>query len=360
MKSRAIVQTAPRALEMREFELPDIDADSALLDIEACGICGSDAEQYEGTLPVRMPVIPGHEPLGRISKIGDRAAERWGVDVGDRVAVESLRPCGKCANCSIGRPQLCRGHGGAFGHGYTPVDMAPALWGAYADVMYLDACSRVHRIDPELPAGLAVLFNPMGAGIRWAVEIPKTGPGDTVLVLGPGQRGLASVVAAKRAGADRVIVSGLERDRPKLELARQFGADLAVDIDNEDLREAVRQATDGHGADVVVEVTSNATEPVAEALHLAADGARVVLAGVKGFKDVPGFTSDLVVVKELQLMGAFGVTSNAYAGAIELVEAEHAALAPMHTHEFPLEEAEQAIEALRDGSSIHSCLVPGA
>ncbi len=358
MKSRAIVQTGPRALEMREFSVPEIDDDSALLEIEACGICGSDAEQYEGTLPVQIPVIPGHEPLGRIARIGDGAARRWGVDVGDRVAVESLRPCGACDNCKRGWPQICRGHGGAFGHGYTPLDKEPSLWGAYADLMYLDGCSVVHRMDPDIPASLAVLFNPLGAGFRWAVELPGTGPGDTVLILGPGQRGLASVVAAKRAGAARIIVSGLERDRAKLELAERFGADLTVDVDNEDLREAVSEATDGRGADVIVEVSSNATEPIAEALHLAADGARVVLAGVKGFKDVPGFISDLIVVKEIRIIGAFGVTNSSYSRAIELIESGLGALAEMHTHDFALEDAEAAIVALRDGRSIHSCLLP--
>src|SRR5881409_4530081 len=88
--SRAVVQTAPRRLELRELPIPEIDDDSGLLRVEACGICGSDVEQYTGTLPVRWPLIPGHEPLGIIEAIGDRAAKRWGVNVGDRVAVEVL------------------------------------------------------------------------------------------------------------------------------------------------------------------------------------------------------------------------------------------------------------------------------
>ena len=71
--SRAVVQTAPRRLELRELPVPDIDDDSGLLRVEACGICGSDAEQYAGVLPVRLPVVPGHEPLGVIERIGDRA-----------------------------------------------------------------------------------------------------------------------------------------------------------------------------------------------------------------------------------------------------------------------------------------------
>src|SRR5438093_5296124 len=94
--SRAVVQTGPRQLELRTLPLPEIDDDSALLRVEACGICGSDAEQYAGVIPVRFPLIPGHEPLGVIERLGDRAGKRWGVNVGDRVAVEALIRCGHC------------------------------------------------------------------------------------------------------------------------------------------------------------------------------------------------------------------------------------------------------------------------
>jgi len=361
--SRVVVQTAPRALEMRELPLPEIDDDSGLLRVEACGICGSDAEQYAGVLPARWPTVLGHEPLGIVEKIGDRAAKRWGVDVGDRVAVETLIPCGYCRACVAGRYQVCRGRGGMFGYSYVPVDHPPGLWGAYADYLYLDPHAIVHRVDAALPASIAVMFNPLGAGFRWAVEIPRTGPGDVVLVLGPGQRGLASVVAARAAGADAVIVTGLARDARKLALARELGADHVIDVDNEpDVKRRVKELTGGRGADVVVEVSSNSTEPVADALHYVATGGRIVLAGVKGFKAVPGFVSDLVVVKEATILGAFGVTSRSYRSAIRLIEKGDVPLAKLHTHDFALEEAEDAIRTLAgEGpgeASIHSCIVP--
>ena len=362
-RTRAVVQTGPRNLAMRELPVPEIDDDSALLRVEACGICGSDAEQYEGTIPVRYPLIPGHEPLGIIEKIGDRAAKRWGVDVGDRVAVEVLIPCGHCRDCIDGRYQVCRARGGMFGYAYVPLSEPPGLWGAYADYMYLDPHSIVHPMRKDLPANLAVMFNPLGAGFRWAVEIPQTRPGDTVLVLGPGQRGLASIIAAKAAGADTVIVTGLTRDEAKLRVARELGADHVIDVQQEDVRARVREITGGRGADVVVEVSSNAPEPVAEALHYVATGGRIVLAGVKGFRSVPDFLSDLIVLKEITIKGAFGVTRRAYESAIRLIESGCVPLEKMHTHDFRLEQAEEAIQTLagaRPGeASIHSCLVPG-
>jgi len=362
--TRAVVQTGPRALELRELPVPDIDADSAILRVEACGICGSDAEQYVGTIPVHYPLVPGHEPLGIIEAIGDRAAKRWRVDVGDRVAVEAPIPCGHCRSCLTGRYNVCRGRGGGlFGHGYVPLSRAPGIWGAYADRMWLDPFSIVHPMRKDIPASTAVMFNPLGAGFRWAVEMPDTGPGDVVLVLGPGQRGIASVIAARAAGADTIIVTGLTRDAEKLALAKTLGADHTIDVEQENARIRVRELTNGHGADVIVEVSANSPVPVAESLHYAAFGARVVLAGVKGFKAVPDFVSDLIVVKELHLLGAFGVTSPSYAAAIRLIESGRVPVERMHTHDFALGDAAHAIELLAGEvageQSIHSCLVPG-
>jgi threonine dehydrogenase-like Zn-dependent dehydrogenase len=361
--TRAIVQTGPRQLELRELPIPAIDDDSALLRVEACGICGSDVEQYTGTLPARWPLIPGHEPLGIIEQIGDRAAKRWGVNAGDRVAVEVLIPCGHCRACIDGRYQVCRGRGGGmFGYSYVPLSHPPGLWGAYADYMYLDPHSLVHPMRKDTPASIAVMFNPLGAGFRWAVEIPDAGPGDIVLILGPGQRGLASVIAARAAGVDLIIVTGLRRDAAKLALARELGADHTIDIEAEDARRRLRELTNGHGADVIVEVSAYAPEPVAEALYYAAMGARIVLAGVKGFKPVPDFISDLIVAKEITIKGAFGVTSKSYRSAIRLIESGRIPVAKMHTHDFALEDAEHAIQMLAGEvpgeSSIHSCLLP--
>lgn len=354
-----MVQTAERRLEPRDLPIPDIDEDSALLRLEACGICGSDYEQFEGLLRTPVPVVPGHEPLGTIARIGDRAAARWGVDVGDRVAVETMISCRHCAHCLGGSYHLCDQR---KIYSYIPTTEAPGLWGGYAQYMYLHPNSVVHRMSPELPAEIAVMFNPLGAGFRWAVEMPQTAPGDTVVILGPGQRGLASVIACREVGAGTLVVTGLEADRDKLDLARQFGADHTIDVDNENAVERVREITGGKGADVVVDVSAYATQPVVDALSMVRAGGRVVLAGVKGFKPVEGLVSDLIVMKEIRIMGAIGVTSSGYRSAIRLIESGRVPIEKMHTHNFDLEDAELAIRTLAreipDDESIHSCLIP--
>jgi threonine dehydrogenase-like Zn-dependent dehydrogenase len=360
-KTFAMVQTAPRTLVMQDLPIPDIEADSAILRIEACGICGSDYEQFEGVLKTPMPVIPGHEPVGIIEAIGDKAARRWGVDVGDRVAVETMLSCHGCDTCLGGRYHLCADR---QIYSYIPLSNMSGLWGAYAQYMYLAPNSIVHKMDKTLPPEIAVMFNPLGAGFRWAVEIPQTQVGDTVVILGPGQRGLASVIAARQAGAGKIIVTGMAADARKLELARIFGAHHTIDVQNENAIERIKNLTGGRGADVVVEVTSYATDPVREALSYVKAGGTIVLAGVKGFKAIPDFVSDLIVFKEITIKGAIGVTSSGYGKAIDLIEARSLPLELMHTHDFELNDAELAIRTLArqvpGDESIHSCLIPPA
>src|SRR5438309_2016741 len=243
---RAVVLTKPRTLEAREFPRPVIGADGALLRIEACGICGSDYEQYEGAQPPHedytpYPVIPGHEPLGIIEEIGRYAATRWGVSEGDRVAVRSGYGCGQCEACRRWEPRACPKRGGTYG--YTDVGKAPHLWGGYAERMYLSPYSVMKKMDPTLPAGVAVMFNPRAAGRSWAGSVPGTGPRDRVVILGAGQRGLCCVIAARAAGAKQIVITGLGRDAEKLALARELGADAAIDVEKDDVVTSVRDAT---------------------------------------------------------------------------------------------------------------------
>lgn len=365
-RARAAVLVAPRVVEVREFDVPEIGPDDALLRVEACGICGTDYEQYEGEVPPHeyytpYPVIPGHEPLGVIAAIGPRARERWGVEVGDRVAVRSGYGCGRCAACARWEARACASRGGTYG--FTDVRRPPALWGGWAEYLYLAPLSVVRKMDPTLPAEVAVLFNPLAAGLSWAVSVPGTRPGETVAVLGPGQRGLCAVVAAREAGARRVVVTGLGRDARKLALARELGADVTVDVDRQDPVEAVRAATGG-GADVVVDTTPYAPQSLAHAVAMAARRGRIVLAGLKGRRPTADLFADDVIYKELTIRGVLSMPYADFERAVALLESRKYPLEKLHTHSFPVERAEQAVLALAGRlpgvEAIHVAIVPGA
>ncbi len=362
---RAAVQVAPGKIEMREFPRPKTGADDGLLRVEANGICGSDVETYRGHLGGQRPAfIPGHEPLGIIEELGERAAERWGVQVGDRVALEVIVPCRSCQDCLTGRYQFCRNR--KYGHGVTAIDTAPALWGGLAEFMYLSPTSVLHKMDKSLPAELAALYNSMGAGLRWACHLGEVRLGNTVLVLGAGQRGIAAVVASRAAGAGTIIITGLAADAHKLAVAREFGADHTVVVDGENAEnvvERVEEITNGEMADVVLELTPLAAGPVADALLAVRRGGRVVLAGLKGNREIP-LRTDLIINRALTIRGAFGVDAAGMADAIALIESRRFPLEKMHTHTFGLDDAELAIQTLGGDvpgqSAIHVSVHPTA
>jgi alcohol dehydrogenase len=355
-----LVLEKPRTLVAREFPVPEHGDDDAVLRVEACGLCGTDHEQYTGHLSGAFAFVPGHETVGLIEQIGDTAAHRWGVAPGDRVAVEVFQSCRVCDACRSGSYQRCERHGLADMYGYIPVDKPPALWGGYAESQYLGPDTIVHRIPDVLDPVVATLFNPVGAGVRWAVTVPGTAAGDVVAVLGPGVRGLSAAAAAKDAGAAFVMVTGRgQRDAERLALAGDFGADLAVDVADTDPVRALRDVT-GRLADVVVDVTAKAPEAFAQAIALARAGGTVVVAGTRG-GPVREFQPDHIVFKELRVLGALGVDSNAYRAALALLATGRYPFADLPRRVATLDGAEDLIRSLAgegDAPPVHGVVAP--
>ena len=361
--TRALVLEAPRTLRARTFPVPQIGADDALLRVEACGLCGTDHEEYTGELFPGYGFVPGHESVGIIEAVGPAAAERWDVSEGDRVAVEVFLSCERCDPCRAGDYRRCTKHGLRDMYGFVPVDSEPGLWGGYAERQYLAPDTKLLRVPAGIDPVIATLFNPLGAGIRWGVTLPGTREGDTVAVLGPGVRGLSVAVAAKEAGAGFVMVTGLgERDAPRLEMAKSFGADLTVDVAVDDPVAALREATGGL-ADVVVDVTAKAPAALAQAVALARAGGTVVLAGTRGEHSAPGFRPDDLVYKELRVLGALGVDTPAYEAALELLVSGRYPFEQLTRQVAGLDDADRLLRTMAgegDSPPLHAVIDPWA
>jgi len=362
---RAAVLVDDRRLEVQEFPRPETGPDDGLLRVEASGICGTDVEQYHGaarSLGQPYPAVLGHEPVGIVEEVGEVAARRWEVQPGDRVAVEPFFPCGRCEACRDGRYSACSGRPSLYS--FVATGVPPSLWGGHAEYLYLHPNSILHKLSPDLPADLAVLFNPLGAGVAWAVQVPGTGLGDVVVVLGAGQRGLCCVVALRAAGAGTIVVTDLAAAEDKLRLARELGADYTIAADREDAVARVRELTGGRLADLVVDVSAYATRPVTDALEMVRTGGTIVLAGLKGGREVPGFIIDKVVQRQITLRGVWGVQGPAYKQAIQIIQSARFPLERLRTHTFALDEAEIAIrtlarEAPDSEGAVHVVIRPG-
>ena len=346
MNAEALVLAAPRRFERRTFGIPDIGPRAGLLRVEACGLCGTDHEQYTGHLPSSHAFIPGHEVVGVLEEVGSEAADRWGVSAGQRVAVEVFQSCRECEACKAGLYRRCVNNGLRTMVGFVDADAPPHLCGGYATHLYLGFDAMLLPAPAALDPVVATLFNPLGAGIRWGVEVPGTKPGDVVAILGPGVRGLCAATAAKSAGAAFVMVTGLgPRDAPRLALAKSFGADLAVDVGEADPVAELRK-TAGRLADVVVDVTAKAPAAFAQAVALAKPGAVVVVAGTRGEPGAPGFSPDAIVYKELTVQGALGVDVTAYRKALAMLVEDRYPFASLPRQVAGFDELEGLIQVM--------------
>jgi alcohol dehydrogenase len=359
--ARALVLETPRHLVVQTFELPEIGADDGLLRVEACGLCGTDHEQYTGQLHPGRPFVPGHETVGIVEEIGAAAAERWGVQRGDRVAVQVFQSCRDCDACQRGDPRHCQRHGLATMYGFQGIEVRPSLWGGYATHHYLGPDSMLLPVPDGLDPVLATAFNPLGAGIQWGVTLPGTTAGDRVAVLGPGIRGLSVCAAAKDAGAEFVMVTGAgERDHPRLEAAGRFGADLVVDVTEADPVAAFRRATGSGGASVVVDVTANAPAAFAQGVALTRGGGTFVVAGTRS-EPTPDFHADQIVYKELRILGALGVDTESYREALELLASGRFPFAELSRREVGLDDVEPLLQAMAgeaDVPPVHGVVRP--
>ena len=359
----AATLVAPREFEFREYPVPELTSDTGLLKMEAVGICGSDVRSYRRPVPV--PRIMGHENVGVVAEIGSEASERWGVKEGDVVIPEEYVPCFHCKYCYTGRFRFCnqtdRGYGTLLRHGSTTVDVWPSIWGGFSEYMHLPRNTVMHRVDKPVPPHVLALYLPLANGIEWACRYGGASRGKTVLVQGPGQMGLACAFAARQAGADCVIVTGLSRDEPRLALARRLGADYVIDVENEDVRERVTAITGGDGVDVVVNVTGGGAGVMSDALAVASKECTLVLAAAG---DEP---IDLTAVgerrrKDLTLKTAHGHSYESVSESIAyLTSGRYPELLEIATHRFPLADVRLALDtAAGEGEpgAVHVTLTP--
>jgi threonine dehydrogenase-like Zn-dependent dehydrogenase len=346
--------------EVREYPFPEISADAGILQVEAAGVCGSDWQSYQLDRPAR---IMGHENVGRIYCIGPIAARRWGVNEGDRVALEEYLPCGHCGLCRSGEFRLCdlteARRPGALRYGTTPVSEPPSLWGGYSQFQYLHPNSVLHKIPEDLPGELAAMCLPIANGIQWTLLDGRVGPGKTILIQGPGQQGLACVFAAKTAGSDCIIVSGLGRDENRLEIAKALGADHVIDVEQEDFEARVREITCGQGVDLCVD-TAGAPDTLTNAIRVTRKNGSVLFASAALGAPTDFKLGDLLA-RRLTLRPCRGHSYESVELAIKSIASRRYLLHLMATHRFGLADVDLAVRSVGGQGSpaaVHVTVLP--
>lgn len=338
---RGAVLEAPGRISIREFALPEVRPDTAILEVELCGICGTDAQLLGGGESAPYPLVLGHEGVGRVTAIGAEAAKRYRVAEGDVVVVESSIPCWSCPQCWSGNYRLCPNKGG-YGQ-RSPVTNAPGLWGGLADVMYIAPGSVVHKVPDGLSAATAVGVQILANSVHWLERQGGLRPGGRVLISGCGPQGLVAAIFARVLGAAEIVVTGLASDAGRLSFAESAGA-RAVVVGGEE------PADLGSGYDVVLDV-SGSPAAISGGPSLLRPQGTMVVAGRTGGRTVP-FVTDIISKRELRIQGVLAKDAGSMAKAMTIAAHDPRVaeeLAALTTHEFPLSETVEAIEAASKG-----------
>jgi propanol-preferring alcohol dehydrogenase len=328
-------------LRLAERPVPEPGPGQALVRVQACGVCGSDLFLQKGGFgpALALPVVPGHEAAGVVAAVGPGVTE---VSTGDQVAVYYIDAPADSVYARRGRPNV----------GPGIVRMGVDVDGAFAEFVLRPVSTLIRVPAPVDPPTLAVLTDAVGTPYHALVKIARLQPGETLAVFGIGGLGTNAVQLGKHLGARVVAIS---RSAGKLELARRLGADEVVQAGGDDTVARARAACGGDGPDVVVQCAGSAAVDE-QAIALATYGGRVVFVG----SSPEAFRARAVELcwKELTLLGSRGFTAGDIKEVIDLYLAGDLVTDHLTAGTRPLEEANEALEDLRDGRVLRSVLVP--
>ena len=337
-------QKGPGHLELREVEPPQPGPGEVLIEVKACGICGTDVHVLHDKFPYWPPVILGHEFSGVVVETGP---ETKLYSAGDRVVGEPhTKACGHCYLCRTGNIQIC------------PMKRSPG-WGIDgAATKYLKMPERLlHRIPDEMDYDVAALVEPTANTVHDVVERAGIQAGDFVVVLGPGPIGLLAGLTARAAGARHVVIAGTPADEEvRLKKARELGFETVLNVAESDPVEIVQELTGGIGADLVVEC-SGAPAAIASTVDLIRKKGRVCVIGLTG-KDAIPFPWDKAAFKVCDVIFNLSTSYTSWDRTIALIATGRLPAGELITHRLPLTEWQRGFDELEAQRALKVILKP--
>lgn len=344
MQALVKTQKGPGFLELRDVPEPSPGSGEVLIEVKACGICGTDLHVWHDRFPYWPPVILGHEFSGQIVEAGP---ETGLFKVGDRVVGEPhTRACGHCYLCRTGNIQIC------------PLKRSPG-WGIDgAFTKYLKMPERLlHRIPDSMSYDLAALVEPTANAVHDVVERAKVEAGDFVVVLGPGPIGLLAALTARAAGARHVVIVGAPADEAfRMKKARELGFETAINVAQANPVAVVQELTGGFGADLVIEC-SGAAAAIASTVELIRKKGRICVIGLTG-KDTIPFPWDKAAFKVCDVIFNLSTSYTSWDRTIHLISSGLLPVGGVITRRLPLAEWRSAFEGIEALQELKVLLIP--
>ncbi len=331
----AAVLHAPYDLRLEEVATPTPGPEEVLIKVHACAICGTDPKVIGKGWPYPLrygEFIPGHEYSGEIVAVGPDAGP-W--KIGDRVAVEAHKGCGKCRNCMRGRYTICLNYGKPeTGHRHYGFSTN----GGYAQFV-VNHVNTLYKIPDSISYAEAALVTTGGCAMFAIENVGGFMAGETVAVLGPGPMGLMTVQIVRALGASKVFLTGTRTER--LDVGKRYGADVVIDVTKEDPVPIIMRETGGAGVDLAIEASGDAVA-AAQCIEIAARGGRISFIGdpvEPALINIKKFVLD-----DLMAAGVRGEGRVNCARVMELFKIGKLSGEGIITHRFPLQDLLEAID----------------
>jgi L-iditol 2-dehydrogenase len=334
-------------MAVEDVPVPKIDDHSALMRVEAVCICGSDIRiLHHGNPRVHPPTITGHEAAGVIVRVG---ANVKNLHVGDRISIGADVPCGECDWCRNGLGNNCEIN---YAVGYQ-------IPGAFAEYMKLPKlmCTEgpVTRIENNLSFEEAALAEPLACAIN-GLELVNMSLGKTIVIVGLGPIGCMMIDLARTMGAEKIIC--IQRSKLRMEIAKQYKADMYLASEETEIVRAVLNATGGRGADAII-TTCGSVEAHEQAVEMVAHRGYINLFGGLGKDARPmSLYSNKIHYRESFLTGSHGSVPRQHKMAVKLLESGRVRVKPLITHRFPLSEIETAFAVMESRQGMKIAVTP--
>jgi L-iditol 2-dehydrogenase len=317
-------------MPLRQVDPPEPSPTDVIISVQAVGICGSDVHGFMGTTGRRKPpIVMGHEFSGVITATGEQIAA---YKVGDRVVGQPLLPCGQCDNCRVGLWNICFNRSG----------LGMNLNGAYAEAVRVPQ-QMLYPLPAEMGWEQGAMVEPLAVAMH-AVNLTPLKLMDTLVIIGAGTIGLLTLLAARLKGAGKIIVTDLSPHR--LEMAQRLGAEVTVNVAQQNPTTVIQGYTNGLGADAVIEAVG-VTAAVKQSLEAVHTGGHITWIG-NSQPDV-ALNMQQVVTRELTIRGAYGFNKE-FGQAIEAIRTGKIDITPLIEKIAPLDDGPQIFQDLAGGN----------
>ena len=346
MKAVIKKEKGPYNIGVMEIEEPYLEEKEILIRVEAAGICHTDFYLVEWNSAIEeeyhpaFPLVMGHEFSGRILKIGKRVK---GFEKGDPVVVNPILYCGRCHFCLDGRQQLCNQR--------TLLGLQKN--GGFAEKISVRS-ENVYKLPQTMDLEVAAMGEPLCTIIH-AFEKVRPNYGDTILISGPGTIGMLGLLMGQFSGCGKIIMSGLDLDQERLQVAERLGA-VTINVEKENIKEMVKDVTQGAGVDIALE-TSGSSEAIGEDLDLLKRGGKLMLIGLS--KSFAHFLPITFALGEKEMHGIRAYSLKSWDTCINILSSGKIDLKPLITQRLPLDEAERGFELFQQRKGLKILFKPG-